>query len=64
MRWGRFYYAQPQYRVQINPAQRPKQRIVGLGRFRTVVNTKCIVCHPGWKVGEVIGAVSYKLPID
>jgi hypothetical protein len=29
-----------------------------------VVNAKCIVCHPGWKVGQVIGAVSYKLPID
>lgn len=29
-----------------------------------VVNQKCIVCHPGWKVGQVIGAVSYKLAIE
>lgn len=29
-----------------------------------VVNDKCIMCHPSWKVGQVIGAVSYKLPID
>jgi hypothetical protein len=29
-----------------------------------VVNQKCILCHPTWKVGEVVGAVSYKLPID
>ena len=29
-----------------------------------VVNAKCVVCHPGSKVGEVIGAVSYKLPIE
>ena len=29
-----------------------------------VVNEKCIICHEGWKVGKVIGAVSYKLPIE
>lgn len=29
-----------------------------------VVNAKCIACHPGHKVGDVLGAVSYKLPID
>ena len=29
-----------------------------------VVNDKCIACHPGHKVGEVLGAVSYKLPIE
>ncbi|MGH7140822.1 MAG: c-type heme family protein [Pirellulales bacterium] len=29
-----------------------------------VVNQKCVLCHPTWKVGEVIGAVSYKLPIE
>ena len=29
-----------------------------------VVNEKCIICHPGWKVGQTIGAVSYKLPIE
>ena len=29
-----------------------------------VVNQKCVICHPAWKVGQVIGAVSYKLPIE
>jgi hypothetical protein len=29
-----------------------------------VVNEKCIICHKGWKVGAVAGAVSYKLPIE
>lgn len=30
-----------------------------------VVNEKCMRCHPAYtKVGQVIGAVSYKLPID
>jgi hypothetical protein len=29
-----------------------------------VVNEKCIMCHEGWKVGKVVGAVSYKLPIE
>lgn len=28
------------------------------------VNQKCILCHPGSKVGDVLGAVSYKLPIE
>lgn len=30
-----------------------------------VVNEKCMKCHPSYKkVGQVIGAVSYKLPIE
>ncbi|HVX11826.1 MAG TPA: DUF3365 domain-containing protein [Pirellulales bacterium] len=29
-----------------------------------VVNQKCILCHPTWKVGEVAGALTYKLPIE
>lgn len=29
-----------------------------------VVNEKCIACHPGYKVGDVLGAVSYKLLIE
>lgn len=29
-----------------------------------VVNQKCILCHPGHKVGDVLGAVSYKLAIE
>jgi hypothetical protein len=30
-----------------------------------VVNEKCMNCHPAYKkVGQVIGAVSYKLPIE
>lgn len=28
------------------------------------VNQKCVLCHPGHKVGDVLGAVSYKLPIE
>lgn len=28
-----------------------------------VVNNKCVVCHPGNKVGGVLGAVSYKIPV-
>lgn len=28
-----------------------------------VVNAKCVVCHPARKVGEVIGAISYKIPL-
>lgn len=27
------------------------------------VNQKCILCHPGHKVGDVLGGISYKLPI-
>ena len=26
-----------------------------------VVNEKCILCHPGNKVGDVLGAISYKI---
>ncbi len=29
-----------------------------------VVNEKCLMCHPGHKVGDVLGAVSYKLAIE
>jgi hypothetical protein len=29
-----------------------------------VVNDKCILCHPGHKVGDVLGAVSYRLLIE
>jgi uncharacterized protein DUF3365 len=29
-----------------------------------VVNAKCIICHPGNKVGDVLGAISYKLPVE
>ncbi|HUY91690.1 MAG TPA: DUF3365 domain-containing protein [Pirellulales bacterium] len=28
-----------------------------------VVNQKCTICHPGHKVGEVLGTVSYKIPL-
>ena len=28
-----------------------------------VVNQKCTICHPGHKVGEVLGSVSYKIEI-
>lgn len=28
-----------------------------------VVNDKCVICHPGNKVGAVIGAISYKIPL-
>jgi len=28
-----------------------------------VVNAKCVICHPGTKVGAVIGAISYKIPL-
>jgi len=28
-----------------------------------VVNDKCVICHPGNKVGGVMGAVSYKIPL-
>lgn len=28
------------------------------------VNEKCIICHPGKKVGDVLGAVSYKLRLE
>jgi len=29
-----------------------------------VVNKKCILCHPGHELGEVLGTVSYKLPLE
>ncbi len=29
-----------------------------------VVNARCIICHPGNKVGDVLGAISYKLPVE
>jgi hypothetical protein len=28
-----------------------------------VVNAKCIACHPGHKVGDVLGAIGYKIPV-
>lgn len=28
------------------------------------VNAKCILCHPGFKVGDVLGAIGYKLPLS
>lgn len=28
-----------------------------------VVNQKCTICHPGHKVGEVLGTVSYKIEL-
>jgi hypothetical protein len=28
------------------------------------INDKCVLCHPGNKVGGVLGAVSYKIPIE
>ncbi len=28
-----------------------------------VVNDKCVICHPGNKVGDALGIVSYKLPL-
>ena len=27
------------------------------------VNDKCVLCHPGNKVGDVLGVVSYKIPL-
>ena len=29
-----------------------------------VVNEKCILCHPGNKVGDVLGAISYRIPLN
>lgn len=29
-----------------------------------VVNEKCVLCHPGNKVGGVLGAITYKIPLD
>jgi hypothetical protein len=29
-----------------------------------VVNDRCVMCHPGNKIGDVLGAVSYKLKIE
>jgi hypothetical protein len=29
-----------------------------------VVNQKCLICHPGHEVGDVMGAISYRLPLD
>jgi hypothetical protein len=29
-----------------------------------VVGAKCVVCHPGNKIGGVLGAVSYKIPVQ
>ncbi len=28
-----------------------------------VINDKCVLCHPGNKVGDVLGVVSYKIPL-
>jgi hypothetical protein len=28
------------------------------------VNEKCLICHPNSKVGDVLGALSYKLKIE
>jgi hypothetical protein len=28
-----------------------------------VVDAKCVICHPGNKVGGVLGAISYKIPL-
>jgi hypothetical protein len=29
-----------------------------------VVNAKCVICHPGNKVGGILGAISYKIPVE
>lgn len=29
-----------------------------------VVNQKCLMCHPGHKVGDVLGTVNYKISIE
>ena len=29
-----------------------------------VVMEKCTTCHKGFKVGDTLGAISYKLPIQ
>jgi hypothetical protein len=28
------------------------------------VNDKCVICHPGNKVGDALGAVSYRIPVE
>ena len=28
------------------------------------VNAKCLMCHPGSKVGDVLGAISFKIPLE
>lgn len=28
-----------------------------------VINAKCVLCHPGNKIGGTLGAISYKIPI-
>lgn len=29
-----------------------------------VVNNKCLICHPNHKVGDVLGGISYRIPLN
>jgi hypothetical protein len=40
------------------------QRYLRAATLVPAVNSKCIICHPGHKVGDALGAVSYKLRLQ
>jgi hypothetical protein len=44
--------------------ERDGKRFLRAATVVPVVNSKCVMCHPGNKVGDVLGAVSYKLEIE
>jgi hypothetical protein len=43
--------------------ERDGQKFLLAATVVPVVNDKCVLCHPGNKVGGVLGAVSYKIPL-
>lgn len=40
------------------------QRVLRAATPVPVVMKKCIMCHPGTKEGDLLGAISYKLPVQ
>jgi hypothetical protein len=45
------------------PVEEDGKRYLRAATVLPVVNDKCVLCHPGTKVGSVMGAISYKIPL-
>jgi hypothetical protein len=57
---------------KIKAGEKYYEEVEGTGDNRTlraativpVVMKKCIICHPGFKEGDLLGAISYKLKVE
>lgn len=52
---------QPYYDEVVREGERSYLRAATLV---PAVNQKCILCHPKSKVGDVLGAIGYKIPLN